>query len=107
MAPDAHEAVEFWRLAVELAGRHGLNAAAQAMRLDCYSLKSRLGRPGLAASPKPRRSFIEFVTPADVVVKECLVEFENGAGAKMRVHSKSDGVAEVATLGRVYLHRQA
>ena len=92
---------ELWRLAVELAGRHGLNATARALRLDYYSLKSRLGRPGSATVPKS--AFVELVAPAPAVARECLVEIENGAGGKMRVHLKGDGVAEVATLERVFL----
>ena len=91
---------ELWRLAVELAGRHGLSPTARALRLDYYSLKSRLGRPGSAIVPKA--SFVELVASAPAVARECLVEFENGAGAKMRVHLKGDGVAEVATLERVF-----
>lgn len=92
---------ELWRLAVELAGRHGLNVTARALRLDYYSLKSRLGRPGPATSPKS--SFVELVAQMPAVARECLVEIENGAGAKMRVDLKGDGVAEVATLERVFL----
>jgi len=72
-----------WRLAARLAKVHDVSCTATALRLDYYSLKKRVG--ATAAEPQSsRQAFVELPAPL-VVGKQCLFEFENGAGATMRV----------------------
>ena len=81
---------ELWKLAINAARQHGVNRAAQQLRLDAGKLKR------LLAGAEPRRSktrrqprFVELIAPATVARPECVVEFESATGNKMRVHWKS------------------
>jgi hypothetical protein len=79
---------ELWSAAVAVARVHGVNATADALRLDYYRLKARMSS---AATPPPV-TFVEArVPPApERVGEEYLIELERTDGGRMR--------ARVATL---------
>ena len=84
---------ELWRLAIDMAGRHGVSAAAKALGVDYYALRRRA--PSTAAA-----SFVEIVGAA--ATAPCVVEIEDGRGGTMRVRlSGADTVAHVEALGRI------
>jgi len=93
-----------WDLAVELAQRHGVSRTAGALKLDYYSLKKRLAANGPGRQetqpPAARPAFVELPAAPFAVAGECLIEFENAAGAKMRVHLKGPAMPDLAALGR-------
>jgi hypothetical protein len=93
-----------WGLAVELAGRHGVSRTAGALKLDYYSLKKRLAAKDAKAEepqpPAPPPAFVELAAAPFVMAGECLIEFENASGAKMRVHLKGRDMPDLAALGR-------
>lgn len=93
-----------WQAAVEEARRHGIYVVAHALRLDYGSLKRRLSgvspqeRISAVATPRPRGckvtplsrriappAFVELVSGASVDADEYVIEFESGAGPRMRV----------------------
>jgi hypothetical protein len=83
----------FWQAAVELARQHGLSRVAQPLRLDYMALKERLGgtsdvQQQMPKQPKP--TFVELVSPAPVLLEECVIEVESTAGSKMRIQWKSN-----------------
>jgi hypothetical protein len=93
-----------WGQAVALVERHGLNRTAAALRLDYYQLKKRVKQ---SASPEtePRESgancrFEEL--PASVFASpvECVLEFENAVGARLRIEWRGGTAPDVAALGR-------
>lgn len=89
-----------WTAAVRLAGSHGLNKTARALRLDYYDLKKRLDS---AARPAPVGndrvpSFVELVPASPPALPECLVELEGPSGAKMRIHLKGTAAPDLAAL---------
>jgi hypothetical protein len=89
-----------WDLAVRLAKVHGVCRTATALGLDYYSLQR---RTGIAAVPTPSSNpaFVEL--PAQVLVgKECRIEFDNGAGATMRVRLVGCDAADVEALSRSF-----
>ena len=90
-----------WRLAVGLAGRHGVSATARALRLDYYTLARRV-RPAGASRPAAP-AFVEIVPGQRAGSCECVVEIENGEGARMRVRLAGGGVGEVVALERAFL----
>jgi len=45
-----------WAAAVKVAGRHGVNRTATALRLDYYALKDRVEREAIPRGGSPRRS---------------------------------------------------
>jgi hypothetical protein len=82
-----------WRAAVELARQHGLSRVAQPLRLDYTALKERLGRTSGVQQPMPKQSkptFVELISPAPVLLEECVIEVESAAGSKMRIQWKSN-----------------
>jgi hypothetical protein len=87
-----------WALAVLLAKAHGVSRTAMVLGLDYYGLKKRVG----ATVDEPRSSKQAFVElPAPLMVgKQCLFEFENGAGATMRVQLMGYDAADVEVLSR-------
>ena len=80
-----------WALAVEMATTFGVCQTAAMLRLDYYSLKKRLeaevSQPDLA-TPSRHSAFVELSAATLMAPGECVIEWENAAGAKMRVHLK-------------------
>ena len=76
-----------WTLAVDLARDHGVSATAMALGLDYYSLHSRLEACTLASpqGPTMRGSFLEIPFPAPASGPGCMLEFEDGRGARLRL----------------------
>jgi hypothetical protein len=86
---------------VKLADGHGLNRTASVLGLDYYSLKKRVeARKPDSMSVPP--AFIELSPPSLGASGECVVEFEDGAGASMRVHLRGCDVPDLVALGRSF-----
>jgi hypothetical protein len=99
--PDA-----LWKLALALAGRHGVSRTAIALKLDYYALKKRLAARPLPAVATARRdsppAFVELAPTALTGSGQCLVEFENAAGATLRVYLHGGQVPDLVALGRSF-----
>jgi len=94
-----------WTSAVKLAATHGLHPTASALRLDYYSLKRRLERTSVAPSAQPTEhgpAFVEWTAPGASGLREWSIDFENDAGARMRVHVKGGDALDVLALGRSF-----
>lgn len=105
-----------WAAAVTMAGRHGIHPTARALRLDYYTLKERLEQravsgpapaTGITAAP-----FVELPSPVGSGFApgplgpcECTVEWEDGAGAKMRLRFQGVATPDLAALGRSFWNR--
>ena len=79
-----------WSLAVELATSYGVCQTAATLKLDYYGLKKRLeavSQPD-ALLPASQPTFVELAASTLVAPGECVIEWENAAGAKMRVQLK-------------------
>jgi hypothetical protein len=108
-----------WVAAVKLASKHGLCRTARTLRVDYYSLKKRVeaasvtehGRPTLAvggqtlsaAGPEEGTptTFVELPSPAHPS-RECVLELESAAGAKMRVQVKGVAMPDLTALARSF-----
>ena len=96
-----------WTAAVELARQCGVSKTARVLRLDYYLLKKRL--EGARVNPPPAEvppTFFELVTqpaPNGGRLSECTVEFDDGCGAKMRIHIKGADTADLVALSRTFL----
>ena len=92
---------QLWKLAVKLTAAHGLNRTASVLKLDYYSLKKRVKAKNAAgASTNP--AFVELSPPPMAAASECVVEFEDGAGASMRISLRSCDVPDLIALGRSF-----
>jgi hypothetical protein len=88
-----------WSKAVALAREHGINRTARPLGVRYDSLKKPLeATPPGASGPA---QFIERVSrerrPSSL---ECMIEWEQGNGGKMRMHVKGAGMADLASLAR-------
>ena len=92
---------ELWTLAVKLADAHGLNRTSSVLRLDYYSLKKRVEAMH-SESTSSTPAFVELSPPSLAASGECVVEFEDGAGASMRVHLRGCDALDLVALGRSF-----
>jgi hypothetical protein len=100
-----------WAAAVKMAGTYGLGRTARALPVDYYALKKRVQQQSLAAGGERNRgsavTFVELPQPADdgfarmpAGACDCMLELEDTAGAKMRVHLKAAATPDLAALCR-------
>jgi hypothetical protein len=93
-----------------MAQSYGLARTASVLRLDYYRLKKRLGQDAAEGSETPRSAakttFIELPTPVRSGTAECVVELEDGTGAKMRIHLKG-AAPDLAALSRSFLRGES
>jgi hypothetical protein len=89
-----------WDLAVRLAKLHGVSRTATALGLDYYALQRRT-RTVAASAPSSSPAFVELPAPI-LVGKECRLEFDNGAGATLRVRLVGYDAADVEALSRSF-----
>jgi hypothetical protein len=89
---------ELWKLAVQLAGRHGVSRTASVLRLDYDSLKKRAE----AVGSEPRSglpAFVELPSPVPAG-KQCLFELDNRSGVTLRVQLLGYDTADLEVLAR-------
>jgi hypothetical protein len=95
-----------WASAVKLAGTYGFHRTAKALHLDYYSLKERVEQQSTAAADPAERAvaatFLELAPPASVGPCQCMLELEDTAGAKMRVHLTNITTPDLAALSRSF-----
>jgi len=87
-----------WKAAAQLAPDCGLNQTARILKLDYYSLKKHVDRYGVKAAAKTR--FVELTSMP--LASECVIEFDDGSGASMRMHLKGTDPPDVLALGRSF-----
>ncbi|MFZ1134789.1 MAG: hypothetical protein WAN69_07575 [Candidatus Korobacteraceae bacterium] len=91
-----------WVEAAELASRYGVNRTARTLGLDYYHLKKRVKT---SSRTGPRKSaadvrFEELPASAFAAPLECVIQFENSAGARLRIEWRGNTAPDVAALGR-------
>ena len=94
-----------WTSAVKMARAYGINRTARALRVDYYSLKERVESEASSSGVCKRNTsstFVELAAPAIASTCECLLELEDVAGAKMRIHLKGVEVPDLAALSRSF-----
>ena len=96
-----------WISAVKMARVYGINRTARALGVDYYSLKERVESEASSCGVSERKrntssSFVELAAPAIASTCECLLELEDVAGAKMRIHLKGVEVPDLAALSRSF-----
>lgn len=103
-----------WDAAARMAERYGVACTASVLRLDYYRLKRRTEQNAFHRSETPsaatRTTFLELPVPVQTAAAvptaaECVVELEDGAGAKMRIHLKGVEAADPAAWIRSFVGR--
>ncbi|MCP4203110.1 MAG: hypothetical protein GY769_14405 [bacterium] len=92
-----------WRAAASAGREHGVSKTAQALRLDYYALKKRVAsgpEERSAVEPLSEIKFLEIPLGAPSGRPECILEFEDGQGARLRVELQGSALAELETVAR-------
>jgi len=91
---------------VALAQEHGINRTARTLGLKYESLKKHLAgvAPDARDPGKTQPSDFLELLPGELRAPspECLIEWEEGNGAKVRMHVKGIGVADLVSLARLF-----
>lgn len=88
-----------WKSAMEVAAQHGVSRTAAYLKLDYYALKKRVEH---ASSSDPSSTFIELPPVSLAMMSDCVIEWENTAGARMRVQMKGQIAPDVLALSRSF-----
>jgi hypothetical protein len=88
-----------WKAAAKQAAIHGVSQTSAALKLSYYSLKEHVDQqPQVASTP----AFVEVMPPPIQFARECVIECEDAAGSRMRVHLKGCKAGEVLAWGRAF-----
>ena len=87
-----------WKSAVKLAREHGLNRTACALNLDYYCLKKRVD----GASMQAKSTFVELPSSPLPMMSECVIEWEDATGSRMRVQVKGQNGPDLLALSRSF-----
>lgn len=103
--PDA-----LWAAAVRVARRYGISRTAVVLRVNSSRLKEHLTSHaavvGVEAETEGETRFVELTPFAGSGSGECLLEWEDGSGAKLCVRLRGTAMPDLAALGRGFWERQ-
>jgi hypothetical protein len=95
-----------WAQAVKLAGRYGVSRTARALGVGYYSLKDRVEKEtdssDVGSPAASEATFLELAVSPHSGVGECLLEWEDAGGGRMRVHLKGVEVPDLVALSRSF-----
>jgi hypothetical protein len=94
-----------WRLAADVAGRHGVSRTSGVLKLDYYALKERLTPPprrSAAGSPSLGPSFVELPPAPLAAPSPCEIEFSDACGSLLRVRLPAGEVPDLVSLVRTF-----
>ena len=86
-----------WQAAIKMAATYGIHPTARALKLDYYSVKKRL-----AGTDTPSATTFVELPSSPLASSECVIEWEDAAGARMRVHVKGQTLPDVLALSRSF-----
>jgi hypothetical protein len=91
-----------WNQAADLARRYGVSRTGSILRVDYYELQKRVAQQRIRNHKQttPAMAFVEL--PPTVIAGECVIEFENGSGSRMRVQLKGGQLPDLLALGRSF-----
>ena len=89
-----------WLLAVKAAASHGVRATARRLGLNATRLKQWAQRLAPVDAEQDQR-FVELPWLGAAPMAECILEAEDQAGRKLRIHLKGPATAQANSLGRL------
>ena len=94
-----------WSRAVRAAREHGLARTSQVLRLDYYTLKSRMEKapPPSQGAGLGKGAFHEVVAPIFSPSAECLLEVEGPGGLRRKAHVKGASLPLLCALVHTFL----
>ena len=96
-----------WTLASELGAEFGIHRTARALRLNYDALKARVtvAQSGIG-SRESAPKFVEVLAGSVPGSRPCVVELEDGHGARMRVHLDGADAALLCALTSAFVGRR-
>jgi len=99
-----------WAAAARVAGRYGISRTAGVLGVNSSRLREHLGTQAAAVGSETETKdvarFVELSAFAGSGACQCLLELEDGSGAKLRVRLRGTGMPDLAALGRSFWNRQ-
>lgn len=92
-----------WRAAAAAGREHGVSKTGQVLGLDYYALKKRVesaSEEGPMVEPPSEIKFFELPLGVASGRPECVVEYDDGQGARLRVELQGAALAELETVAR-------
>ena len=98
-----------WASAALAANTYGTSRTAQVLRVNPSRLKRHLDRRTAASVPESEGEphFVELTPFMPNGSSECVLELEDGSGAKMRVQLKGIGTPDLATISQSFWTRRS
>lgn len=95
---------ELWDSAIRLSKDHSVSELARTLRLDYPKLKKRAA--ALRHDSEKRETvpptFVEVGTTKPAVDADCILEFENSKGVKVKMHFRRGSDLDFAALGKAF-----
>lgn len=92
---------ELWAAAVSCAAESTAYRTAQVLGLDSGKLKRKMS-PATKRSKKRSPAFVELLPASRAPLAECVLEIENRAGSRLRIHLKGTALPDLADLARSF-----
>ena len=90
-----------WRMAVNAALRHGVQATARRLGLNATRLQKQVQRLAPTQATEDQGGFVELPWLGATPVPECILEAEDESGRKLRIHLKGTATTQATALSRV------
>jgi hypothetical protein len=91
-----------WSTAIKLAAEYGVFRTSRALRVDYYSLKSRLASTGVSGGSKPP-VFVDLMpATSSPPYGEGMAELLDPSGAKIRIEWRGSDAPDLAALSRSF-----
>lgn len=78
-----------------------MSRTASVLKLDYHALKNRVEAKNSDCT-SASETFIELSSPLPAAATECVIEFEDGSGARMRVCLRGCDAPDLVALGRMF-----
>jgi len=94
---------QLWAAAINLTAKHSISQIAKELVLDSSTLKKRAAvKKNAGATSMSPAGFIEVNLERPVTVAECIVEMQDIAGAKMRMHFRGKTDFDLIDLAKAF-----
>jgi hypothetical protein len=97
---------ELWAAAARCAGEYGVHRTAQVLGLDGGKLKRKMS-PATGRAKRGSPAFVELVPASRLSAAECVVEIDNRAGSRLRIHLKGAALPDLVDLARSFAREGA
>ena len=99
---------KLWQAAVNLCTHHSIRQVSRELIVDYSTLKKRLSNKKPNTVTKASRpGFIELDLGTPTAISECIIEMEDGLGAKMRMHFKNETDFELLELVKAFFRNES